>query len=73
MKPAKAMGHMNQKWQNIHSTNKKVKLESEDESKTSSGKGEKPICFFALVLDQGQIYTDLTGNFQRDLARETMC
>jgi hypothetical protein len=45
MTPATAMGHMNQKRQNIHSTNKKVKSESEDEDNTPSGTGENPICF----------------------------
>jgi hypothetical protein len=41
MTPAAAMGHMNQKRQNIRSTNKEVKPESEDEDITPSGKGEK--------------------------------
>jgi hypothetical protein len=63
MTPATAMGHMNQKRQNIRSTNKKVKSESEDEYITPSGTGEKNHLFFAVVLDRGQIYTDLTGNF----------
>jgi hypothetical protein len=45
MTPATAMGHMSQKRQNIRSTNKKVKPESEDEDITPSGKGEKPIWF----------------------------
>jgi hypothetical protein len=40
-----------------------VKSESEDEDITPSGKGGKTHLIFAVVLDQGQIYTDLTGNF----------
>jgi hypothetical protein len=63
MTPATAMGHMNQKRQNIRSTNKEVKPLSEDEDITPSGKGERTHLVFAVVLDQGQIYTDLTGNF----------
>jgi hypothetical protein len=59
--PATTMGHINQKWQNIRSTNKKVK--SEDEDITPQGSGEHTHLVFAVVLDQGQIYTDLTGNF----------
>jgi hypothetical protein len=63
MTPATAMGHLNQKRQNIRSTNKEVKPESEDEDITPLGKGEKTHLVFTVVLDQGQIYTDLTGNF----------
>ena len=63
MTPATAMGHMNQKRQNIRSTSKEFKPESEDEYITPSGNGENTHLVFAVVLDQGQIYTDLTGNF----------
>jgi hypothetical protein len=61
--PATTMGHMNQKRQNIQSTNKKVKSESEDEDIIPKGSAKKNHLFFAVVLDQGQIYTDLTGTF----------
>jgi hypothetical protein len=61
--PATTMGHMNQKRQNIRSTNKKVQYESEDEDITPQASGGKTHLVFAVVLDQGQIYTDLTGNF----------
>jgi hypothetical protein len=60
--PATAMGHMNQKRQNIRSTKEKA-LETEDEDITPVGLGEKTHLVFAVVLDQGQIYTDVTGNF----------
>jgi hypothetical protein len=60
--PATAMGHINQKRQNIQSTKLKV-LETEDEDITPMGSGKKTHLVFAVVLDQGQIYTDLTGNF----------
>jgi hypothetical protein len=56
------MGHMNQKRQNIRSTKEKL-LESEIEDITPLGSGEKTHLVFAVVLDQGQIYTDLTGSF----------
>jgi hypothetical protein len=60
--PATVMGHMNQKWQNISSTKEKIH-ESNDEDITPQGYGEKTHLVFAIVLDQGQLYTDLTGNF----------
>jgi hypothetical protein len=41
--PATAMGHMNQKRQNIRSTNKKVKYKSEDEDITPQASGKKMI------------------------------
>jgi hypothetical protein len=53
MTPATAMGHMNQKRQNIRSTSKKVKSESEDEDITTSGKGGKFHSVFTVVLDHG--------------------
>jgi hypothetical protein len=37
--------------------------ESEDEDITPQGSGEKNHLVLAVVLDQGQIYTDLTGKF----------
>jgi hypothetical protein len=60
--PATAMVHMNQKRQNIHSTKEKIH-ESDDEDITHQRSGEKTHLVFAVVLDQGQIYTDLTGTF----------
>jgi hypothetical protein len=60
--PATAMGHMNQKQQNIRSTKEKIP-EYEDEDITAQESGEKTHLVFAVVLDQGQIYTDLTGIF----------
>jgi hypothetical protein len=55
-------GHMIQKRQNIRSTKKKM-LEAENEYITPLGSGEKTHIVFAVVLDQGQIYTALTGSF----------
>jgi hypothetical protein len=59
---ATAMGHMNQKRQNVRSTKERL-LEQEDEYITPLGSGGKTHLVFAFVLDQGQIYTDLTGSF----------
>jgi hypothetical protein len=63
--PATAMGHMNQKRQNIRSTSKigDVTSDLEDVSVTPVGTGEKTNLVYAVVIDQGQLYTDLTGRF----------
>jgi hypothetical protein len=65
MTPATAMGHMNQKIQNIRSTSKEMQVTSdfEDVAITPAGTGEKTHLVFAVVIDQGQLYTDLTGRF----------
>jgi hypothetical protein len=58
------MGLMNQKRQNIRSTSKKeVTCDSEDAYITPVGTGEKTNLVYAVVIDQGQLYTDLTGRF----------
>jgi hypothetical protein len=59
------MGHMNQKRQNIRSTSKIVEVTSdlEDVSVTPVGTGENTNLVYAVVIDQGQLYTDLTGRF----------
>jgi hypothetical protein len=63
--PATAMGHMNQKSQNIWSTSKEVKITSdlEDAAVTPYDNGDKTHLAYAVVIDQGHIYTDLTGRF----------
>jgi hypothetical protein len=65
MTPATAMGRMNKKRQNILSTSKKVQVTSdlEYEVVTPVGTGEKTYFVYAVVIDQGQLYTDLTGRF----------
>jgi hypothetical protein len=62
--PATAMGHLNQRRQNIRSTSK-VSITSaiEDETVTPVDLGSKTHLFYAVVVDQGQLYTDLTGRF----------
>jgi hypothetical protein len=63
--PSTAMGHMNQKRQNIRSTSKVVTVTSDLEytTVTPTGNGDKRYFVYAVVIDQGQLYTDLTGRF----------
>jgi hypothetical protein len=58
--PATALGHMNQRRQNIRSTSKApiVKQPTPD-----ADLGTKTHLVYAVVFDQGQLYTDLTGKF----------
>jgi hypothetical protein len=58
--PATAMGHMNQRRQNIRST-WKAPIEKQQTSDTDLGR--KTHIVYAVVVDQGQLYTDLTGKF----------
>jgi hypothetical protein len=60
--PATAMGHMNQKRQNTRSTKPKL-IAQYDEDINPLGSEEKTHLVFAVVLDHGQVYTDLTGAF----------
>jgi hypothetical protein len=62
--PATTMGHMNQRRQNIRSTSKTpITSDMEDEEVTPAGLGTKTHLVYAVVVDQGQLYTDLTGRF----------
>jgi hypothetical protein len=58
--PATAMGHMNQRRQNIRSTSK---TPVEDVPTTDTNLGTKTHLVYAVLVDQGQLYTDLTGKF----------
>jgi hypothetical protein len=58
--PAIAMGHMNQRRQNIRSTSK-ASIETQQSPDTYLG--TKNHLVYAVVADQGQLYTDLTGKF----------
>jgi hypothetical protein len=58
--PATAMGHLNQRRQNIRSTSK-APIGKQQTSDTDLG--TKTHLVYAVVVDQGQIYTDLTGKF----------
>jgi hypothetical protein len=61
--PATAMAHMNQKRQNIHSIKNEVTSDLEDETFTPASLGTKTHFIYAVVIDQGQRYIDLTGSF----------
>jgi hypothetical protein len=64
MMPATAMGHMNQLLQNIRSTSKvSITSNIEDEIVTPAGLGSKTHFVYAVVIDQGQLYTDITEIF----------
>jgi hypothetical protein len=67
--PATAMGHMSQRRQNIRSTSK-APIETQPTPDTDLG--TKTHLVYAVVVDQGQLYTDLTGNSRCDPAKETL-
>jgi hypothetical protein len=58
--PATAMGHMNQRRQHIRSTSKDP---SEKQQSPDTDLGAKTHLVYAVVVDQGQLYTDLPGKF----------
>jgi hypothetical protein len=58
--PATAMGHMNQRRQNILSTSKAT-IEKQPTPETELG--TKTHLVYVVIVDQGQLYTDLTGKF----------
>jgi hypothetical protein len=58
--PATAMGHMNQRRQNIRSTST-APIEKQQPPDTDLC--TKTHLVYAVVVDQGQLYTDLTGKF----------
>jgi hypothetical protein len=58
--PATVMGHMNQRLQSIRSTSKEQIAEVPT---ADTNLGTKTHLFYAVLVDQGQLYTDLTGNF----------
>jgi hypothetical protein len=62
--PATDMGHMNQRRQNIRSTSKTpITSDIEDITTTTTNLGTKTNIVYAVLVDQGQICTDLTGKF----------
>jgi hypothetical protein len=58
--PSTAMGHLNQWRQNIRST---LKESVEKQPTPDTDLGTKTHLVYAVVVDQGQLYTDLTGRF----------
>jgi hypothetical protein len=56
------MGHMNQRRHNIRSTSKTpITSDMEDVTVTLAGLGTKTHLVYAVLVDQGQLYMDLTG------------
>jgi hypothetical protein len=66
--PDTVMGHMNQRRQNIRSTSKTT---IEDVPTTDTNLGTKTHLVYAVLVDQGQLYTNLTGKFPVRSAKET--
>jgi hypothetical protein len=58
--PTTAMVHMHKRRQNIRSTSK---TPIEDVPTTDTNLGTKTHLVYAVLVDQGQLYTDLTGKF----------
>jgi hypothetical protein len=58
--PATAMGHMNKRRQNIRSTSK---TPSADAPTADTDLGTNIHLAYAILVDQGQLYTDLRGKF----------
>jgi hypothetical protein len=58
--PATVIGHINQLRQNIRSTSK---APIADVPPTDTDLGTKNHLVYAVLVDQGQLYTDLTGKF----------
>jgi hypothetical protein len=54
------MGHMNQRRQNKRSTSK---AQIEEDPTTDTNVGTKTHLVYAVLVDQGQLYMDLTGKF----------
>jgi hypothetical protein len=63
--PVTYMGHMNQRRQNIRSTSKTPITASIDDITTANTNlGTKAHLVYAVLVDQGQLYTNLTGKIQ---------
>jgi hypothetical protein len=58
--PATAMGHMNKRRQNIRFTSK---TPIADQPTADTNLGTETHLVYAVLVDQGQLYTDLTGKF----------
>jgi hypothetical protein len=62
--PATTMGCMNQRRQNIRSTSKtSITSDIEDITATTTNSGTKTHLVYAVLDDQGQLYTDVTETF----------
>jgi hypothetical protein len=62
--PATNMGHMNQRCKNIRSRSKTpITSDIEDVTATPATSGTKTQLVYAVLVDQGQLYTDLMWKF----------
>jgi hypothetical protein len=62
--PATAVGKLNQRRQSIRSTSKTpITAAIDDVPETTTHMGTKTHLVYAVLVDQGQLYTDLTGKF----------
>jgi hypothetical protein len=62
--PATATRHMNHRHLNIRSTSKTpITAAIDDVPATNTNLGTKTHLVYAVLVDQGQLYTDLTGKF----------
>jgi hypothetical protein len=62
--PATAMGHIDQRSQKIRSTSKTpIIADIEDVPATITNLGAKTNLVYAVLVDQGRLYADLTGKF----------
>jgi hypothetical protein len=62
--PDTAMGHMTQRRHNFRSTSKTpITTSMEDITTPNTNLGTKTHLVYAVLVDQGQFYTDLTGKF----------
>jgi hypothetical protein len=68
--PATAMGHMNQQRQNIRST-PKAPVVTQKTPDTDLGTNTHLV--YAVVVDQGQLYTDLTGKLPVRSSKGNSC
>jgi hypothetical protein len=74
MKLATDMGHLNQRHQNIWSTSKtSITSDMEDEAVTPASLGSKTHFVYTVVVDQGQLYTDITGKFSIRSSKGNWC
>jgi hypothetical protein len=71
---ATTMGHMNQRRQQIRSTSKTPTTSNlEDVTATPAPSGTKTHLVYAVLVDQGQLYTDLTGKFPVRSSKGNWC
>jgi hypothetical protein len=62
--PATAMGHMSKRRQNIRST---AKAPIADAASLNTYLGTKTHLVYAVLVEQGQLYTDLMGKIPREI------